>query len=68
MQNHETVVAVVTPTASGRELAEKVPLLDTIAELDFVQPMNIDSTNMRPRDWLCIKDVPRPRPCAAGAP
>ena len=47
----------LTPTASGRELAEKVPLLDTIAELDFVQPMNIDSTNMRPRDWLCIKDV-----------
>ena len=47
----------LTPTASGRELADKVPLLDTIAELDFVQPMNIDSTNMRPRDWLCIRDV-----------
>lgn len=25
----------LTPTASGRELADKVPLLDTIAELDF---------------------------------
>ena len=47
----------LTPTASGRELADKVPLLDTIAELDFVQPMNIDSTNMRPRDWLVIRDV-----------
>jgi len=47
----------LTPTASGRELADKVPLLDTIADLDFVQPMNIDSTNMRPRDWLRIKDV-----------
>ena len=47
----------LTPTASGRELADKVPLLDTIAELDFVQPMNIDSTNMRPRDWLKIRDV-----------
>lgn len=49
--------AGLAPTATGRELAEKVPLLDTIAELGFVQPMNIDSTNMRPRDWLRIRDV-----------
>ncbi len=49
--------AGLTPTATGRELAEKVPLLDTLADLDFVQPMNIDSTNMRPRDWLAIRDV-----------
>ena len=49
--------AGLTPTATGRELADKVPLLDTIAELGFVQPMNIDSTNMRPCDWLRIKDV-----------
>ncbi len=49
--------AGLTPTATGQELADKVPLLDTIAELDFVQPMNIDSTNMRPRDWLRIRDV-----------
>ena len=49
--------AGLAPTATGRELADKVPLIDTIAELSFVQPMNIDSTNMRPRDWLRIKDV-----------
>ena len=49
--------AGLTPTATGRELADKVPLLDELAELDFVQPMNIDSTNMRPRDWLRIRDV-----------
>ncbi len=49
--------AGLTPTATGRELADKVPLLDTLAELDFVQPMNIDSTNMRPRDWQAIRDV-----------
>lgn len=49
--------AGLAPTATGRELADKVPLIDTIAELGFVQPMNIDSTNMRPRDWLRIKDV-----------
>lgn len=44
----------LAPTLTGRELAERVPLLDTLCELDFVQPMNIDSTNMRPRDWLEI--------------
>lgn len=44
----------LAPTMTGPELARQVPLLDTLCELDFVQPMNIDSTNMRPRDWLCI--------------
>ena len=49
----------LAPTLTGRELAERVPLLDTLCELDFVQPMNIDSTNMRPRDWLRIASVIR---------
>ena len=49
----------LAPTLAGRELAERVPLLDTLCELDFVQPMNIDSTNMRPRDWLRIASVVR---------
>ncbi len=49
--------AGLAPTMTGRELADMVPLLDAIAELNFVQPMNIDSTNMRPRDWLRIRDV-----------
>ena len=49
----------LAPTLTGRELAERVPLLDTLCELDFVQPMNIDSTNMRPRDWLRIAAVIR---------
>ena len=44
----------LAPTMTGPELARQVPLLDTLCELDFVQPMNIDSTNMRPRDWLEI--------------
>ncbi|WP_417231150.1 asparaginase [Thermophilibacter sp.] len=47
------------PTLTGRELAACVPLLDTLCELDFVQPLNIDSTNMRPRDWLRIAAVIR---------
>lgn len=49
--------AGLAPTATGRELAQAVPLLNTIAELGFVQPMNIDSTNMRPTDWLRIAQV-----------
>lgn len=49
--------AGLTPTATGRELARCVPLLDELCELDFVQPMNIDSTNMRPRDWLRLARV-----------
>ena len=49
----------LAPTLTGRELAVRVPLLDTLCELDFVQPMNIDSTNMRPRDWLRIAAVIR---------
>ena len=42
----------LSPTLTGRELAEQVPLIDGLCELDFVQPMNIDSTNMMPADWL----------------
>lgn len=44
----------LAPTLTGRELAAQVPLLDTLCELDFVQPMNIDSTNMRPANWQVI--------------
>ncbi len=51
--------AGLAPTATGRELARKVPLLDTLCELDFVQPMNIDSTNMRPRDWMRMASIIR---------
>ena len=49
----------LAPTMTGRELAQQVPLLDTLCELDFTQPMNIDSTNMRPRDWLRIAGIIR---------
>lgn len=49
--------AGLAPTLTGKELAARVPLIDTLCELDFVQPMNIDSTNMRPLDWLRIARV-----------
>lgn len=44
----------LTPILSGRELAAYVPQLTSLCELDFVQPMNTDSTNLRPSDWLMI--------------
>ncbi|WP_028263437.1 asparaginase [Atopobium fossor] len=47
-------VGQLTPTLSGRELVQEVPLLEGLCNLDYVQPMNIDSTNMRPRNWLEI--------------
>ncbi|MBM6815196.1 asparaginase [Olsenella uli] len=51
--------AGLAPTLTGKELAARVPLIDTLCDLDFVQPMNIDSTNMRPRDWLSIARIIR---------
>ena len=47
----------LSPALTGEELARCVPQIEGLCELDIVQPMNIDSTNMRPRDWMRIKDV-----------
>ena len=47
----------LSPALSGAELAACVPEIEGLCELDVVQPMNIDSTNMRPADWLRIRDV-----------
>ncbi|WP_277259985.1 asparaginase [Olegusella massiliensis] len=46
--------AGLSPAMTGKELALQVPLIEGLCKLDVVQPMNIDSTNMRPCDWLCI--------------
>ncbi len=47
----------LTPAVTGDELAENVPGIRDKCELDVLQLMNIDSTNMRPRDWLKIRDA-----------
>lgn len=47
----------LSPQLTGTEIAAYVPQLADVAEVGFVQPMNIDSTNMRPADWLRIRDV-----------
>lgn len=49
----------LSPALTGEELARSVPEIEGLCELDIVQPMNIDSTNMRPADWLRITEVIR---------
>ena len=44
----------LSPALSGEELARFVPELATLCTLDVKQAMNIDSTNMRPSDWLRV--------------
>ena len=44
----------LSPALSGEELAACVPEVRGLCDLDTLQLMNIDSTNMRPADWLRI--------------
>lgn len=44
----------LAPALSGAQLTEYVPQLTELADIEIVQPMNIDSTNMNPSDWLRI--------------
>lgn len=46
----------LAPSLTGEELARFVPQVEGLCALDVVQPMNIDSTNMRPADWIIIRD------------
>ncbi len=49
----------LSPALTGEQLARSVPEIEGLCELDIVQPMNIDSTNMRPAEWLRIAEVIR---------
>ena len=49
----ETEVGLA-PQLTGEQLAAYVPQAAELAEIDISQPMNIDSTNMCPADWLRI--------------
>ena len=44
----------LAPALTGAELVARVPLVEELCRIDVVQPMNIDSTNMRPSGWLAI--------------
>ena len=46
----------LAPMLSGEQLAGYVPEIRRLCDFDAVQPMNIDSTNMRPHNWLRIRD------------
>ena len=47
----------LSPTLTGDELAAAVPEMAQLAHVDVRQLMNIDSTNMRPSDWLRMRDA-----------
>lgn len=47
----------LAPAMTGDELAANVPGIQDKCKLTVLQLMNIDSTNMRPRDWLRIRDA-----------
>lgn len=47
----------LAPSFTGEELIGFVPQAASLCELSFVQLMNIDSTNMRPSDWMRIRDA-----------
>lgn len=47
----------LTPQLTGEQLAGYVPQTSELADIDIVQPMNIDSTNMRPGNWQVIGDA-----------
>ena len=47
----------LSPALTGEELARAVPETASLCHLDVAQAMNIDSTNMRPADWMRIADV-----------
>ena len=56
----------LSPALSGEELTRYVPEVADLATLDVKQAMNIDSTNMRPSDWLRVarraqKQIPKAR-------
>ncbi|MBR3316675.1 MAG: asparaginase [Atopobiaceae bacterium] len=44
----------LAPALTGDELVARVPLVGDLCHIDVVQPMNIDSTNMRLDGWLAI--------------
>ena len=47
----------LSPSLTGEQLAEAVPEIASLAHIGILQLMNIDSTNMRPRDWLRISSA-----------
>lgn len=47
----------LAPAMTGEELADSVPGIKDKCDLTVLQLMNIDSTNMRPRLWMMMRDT-----------
>ena len=47
----------LSPALTGAELARAVPEIAALADIGVTQLMNIDSTDMRPRDWLSSAEM-----------
>ena len=49
----------LTPELSLEQLLQYVPQIRELCWIRAVQPMNLDSTNMQPSDWLCLAKLIR---------
>ena len=49
----------LSPTVSAEELIEYVPEIRKCCEADYIQPYNIDSTNVTPAHWLTLAEAIR---------
>jgi len=47
----------LVPSVDAKRLLELVPEVKTICDIDYVQLLNLDSTNMRPGHWLAIAET-----------
>ena len=49
----------LTPTINSGELLKYVPEVKELCEIDAIQPISIDSTNIQPEDWSEIAGLIR---------
>ena len=49
----------LSPTVSAEELIEYVPEIRKCCEADYIQPYNINSTNVTPSHWLTLAEAIR---------
>lgn len=47
----------LVPTLSSEELLKKIPYIENLCNIDCVQPLNVDSTNIKPEHWLLITKI-----------
>lgn len=51
----------LTPGLTSEDLISYIPEVRGLCRIDTVQPFNLDSTNMRPENWLTITRIIRDR-------